>query len=71
METDKNDANELIYKTGIDAQTENKRMVAKGERERRDKLPDWGEHTIIHKIDKYQGPSVRHKELYSLSSNSL
>ena len=34
----KNSANELIYKTETDSQTENKLMVTKGEGRERDKL---------------------------------
>ena len=40
---------------------------------RRDKLGVWDEqiHTIIHKIDKQQGPTVWHRELYSVSCSNL
>ena len=41
MESKKNDTNELTYKTEVDPQTENKLMVTKGERGRRDKLGVW------------------------------
>ena len=41
MESKKNDTNELIYKTEIDPQTENKLMVTKGEGGG-DKLGVWG-----------------------------
>jgi len=27
-------------------------------------------HTIIHKIDKHQRPTVKHRELYSIFSNN-
>ena len=47
----KNDTNELIYKTEIPTDIENKHMVTKGERGRRDKLGvwDWQIHTTIYK----------------------
>ena len=42
MESEKNDTNELIYKTETDSDIENKLMVTKGERWRgRDKLGVW------------------------------
>ena len=29
------------------------------------------QHTTIYKIDKQQGPTVQHRELYSISCNNL
>ena len=49
-------------------------MVTKGERGwRRDKLGVWGQQiqTNIFKIDRQQGPTVQHRELYSISCNKL
>ena len=39
----------------------------------RDKLGVWDQQiqTTIYKIDKRQGPSVQHRELYSVSFNKL
>ena len=39
----------------------------------RDKLGVWDEqkHTTVYKIDKQQGPTVEHRELYSASCNYL
>ena len=47
-------------------------MVAKGEKGG-DKLGIWDQqiHTTIYKIDKQQGPTVQHNELYSISCNNL
>ena len=52
---------------------ENRRVVAKGERQERDKLGawDWQIYTTIHRIDNQQGPTVYHRELYSISCNDL
>ena len=52
---------------------ENKLMITKGGRGRRDKLGVWDEqiHTTIYKIDKQQGPTVWHRELYSVSYKSI
>ena len=49
-------------------------MVTKGERVgERGKLGVWGLQiqTTIHKIDKQQGFTVKHRELYSISCNIL
>ena len=37
-----------------------------------DKLGAWNEHkhTTIYKIDNQQGPTVKHRELYSISCNN-
>ena len=49
----KKGTNELIYKIEIVSDVENKLMVTKGERGRRDKLGDWNRHihTTIYKTD--------------------
>ena len=48
-------------------------MFTKGGRSGRDKLGVWDYHThrAIYKRDKQQGPTVQHRELYSVSSNNL
>ena len=53
---------------------ENRFLATKGESgERRGKFGDWDEHvhTGIYQIDKQQGPTVQHRELYSVSYNNL
>ena len=51
---------------------EKKLMVTKGEGSR-DKLGDWDWNilTSIYKTDNQQGPTVEHRELYSISCNNL
>ena len=47
-------------------------MVTKGERGwGKDKLgvSDWQIQTTAYKIDKQQGPTLQHRELYSISCN--
>ena len=48
-------------------------MVTKGERWGADKLGVWDQQiqTTIYKPDKQQGPTVQHRELYSISCNKL
>ena len=38
---------------------------------RRDKLGVWDQHmqTVIYRMDKYQGPTVQHRKLYSIFCN--
>ena len=72
----KNDTNELIYKTVTDSQTQKTNLwlpKGKGGGQRRNKLGVWDQqiHTTIYKIDKKQGPTVQHRELYSISCNNL
>ena len=52
---------------------ENKHMVTKGETERRGINQELGIniHTTIYKIDKQQGPTVKHRELYSVFCDNL
>ena len=63
--------NELICKREIDSQTQKTNLwLPKGKGSRRDKLAavqDEEIHTTIHKRDKQQGPTIQHKELYSVS----
>ena len=63
----KNDTNELIYKTELDSQTQKRNLwLPQGKGGGRDKLgiQDEQKHSIMHKIDKQQGPTVQHRELY-------
>ena len=48
-------------------------MVTKGERVGRDKLGVWDEQiqATIYKINKQQGPTAQHRELYSIPCNNL
>ena len=48
-------------------------MVTKGERVGRDKLGVWDEQiqATIYKINKQQGPTAQHRELYSILCNYL
>ena len=50
-------------------------MFSKGEMWEggRDELGGWDgyRHTIIHKIDAYQGPTVWHREIYLILCNNL
>ena len=72
MQNLKYDTNELIYKTETDSQTQKTNLVTKGERGwGKDKLGVWDQQiqTTICKINKQQGPTVQHKELYSISCN--
>ena len=60
--------NELIYKTETDSQTQRTDLWLPRERER-DGLGVWGQQmqTITFRIDKQQGPTIQHKELYPVS----
>ena len=62
----KYDTNELIFET--DSQSENRPVVAQGERSwGMDGARVWGEQmqTVTYRMDKQQGPTVQHGELYS------
>ena len=67
----KHNTNELIYKTEIDSQTQKTNLQLPKGKQGRDKLGDWDQHThnTIHKLDKL-GPTVQHRELYSMSCNN-
>ena len=67
----KNNTNECTLRNKL-TDIENELMATKGERER-DKLGEWNEEiqTTIHKIDKQQGFTIKHRELYSISCNKL
>ena len=63
---------ELIYKTGIDSQTQKTNQRGKEEWEW-DTLAVWNKqiHNTIYKIDKQQGPAVQYMGLYSMYYNNL
>ena len=69
----KYDTNELIYETETDSgDIENRFVVAKGEGGwEREGLGIWDYQmqTIIYRMDKQHGPTVEHRELYSISCN--
>ena len=69
----KYDTNELIYETETDPQTQTTGLwLPKGkEGEGGNKLGVWDQQiqTTIYKINKQQGPTVQHRELYSISCN--
>ena len=63
----KYDTNELIYKTETHSQTQKTNLwLPKGKNGGRGKLGVWDQQiqTTIYKIDKQQGPTVQHRELY-------
>ena len=63
----KNDTDELIYKTETDSQTQRMNLMVAGvkDRGRRDSQGIWDQevHTAIFKMDNQQGPTVQHMEL--------
>ena len=75
----KTDTNELIYKAEISSQTQKtnlwlpKGIAGVGGCGGRDKLgvQDLRIHTTISKTGKQQGPTVKHRELYSISCYNL
>ena len=68
VESKKNDTNELVYKTEIDSQTQKTNLRLPNGKGVGDKSGTWGKHTntTIYNIDKQQGPTVQHRELYSI-----
>ena len=69
----KNRTNELTYKIDTESQTQKTNLWLPKGREGSDKLAaqDQQRHTIIYEIDEQQGPTVVHRELYSISYNNL
>ena len=68
----KYDTSELIYKTETDSQAQKTNIwLPKGTKGRRDKLGVWDQQiqTTIYNIDKQQGLTLQHRELYSVSYN--
>ena len=66
----KNNTNELIHKTEMDSQTQKKTYGSPREKAG-EGVWDQQIHTTIYKTDKQQGPTVWHRELYSVSFNNL
>ena len=70
----KNDTHELICETETDSQSQRADLWlpvrTSSEREGRG---DWDEQmqTIIYRMDKQQGPTVYHRELYPISCDKL
>ena len=71
MESKKNDTNELTYKTDTDSQTENKLRVTRREGLGRGGINLEFIHILLYKIDNQQGPTVLHKELFSIFCDNL
>ena len=69
----KYDTNELIYKTEINSSRKQIYAYQRVSWRRGDKLDVWDyhTHTTIYKIDKQQGPTVQHRELYLITCNDL
>ena len=70
----KYDVNERIYKTETDSQTQETNIcLLKGIGPGRNELGilDSHTHTAVCKTDNPQGPTVLHRELYSVSYNAL
>ena len=61
------DTNELIYETETDAQTQSRTVLAKGRGDAEGQTGSLGleRQAIIYKMGK-QGPTVQHRELYSI-----
>ena len=63
-----------MYKTEIDSQALRTHIgLQRGKGGGGDKLGVWDQqiHTTVYKIDKEQGPTVEHRQLYSVSCNGL
>ena len=73
MQTLKYDTNELIYKAEVDSQTQKTNLwLPKGKGDGGGINWEFGisrYKLLLHKIDKQQGPTVYHRELYSISCN--
>ena len=63
------DTNKYLRKRNRLTDTEDRLMVAKGKTWERHGLGIWDQQrqSITYRIDKQQGPTVEHKELYSIS----
>ena len=71
----KNGTNELIYKTETDSQTSGMKFWVPGLGVGEDQTGSLGLtckiHTAIFKIDNQQGPTVQHRECFSVFCNNL
>ena len=67
----KYDTNETIYETEMGSQIEQTCGCQGRGGSGRDGLGVWGQQmqTSIYRMDKKQGPTVEHRELYSISCN--
>ena len=66
------DTKELIQETETDSQIQRTDLqLSKGVRQGTDAWRVWDQQmqTIIYRMDKQQGPTVQHRELYSMSYN--
>ena len=69
----KNNTSELIHKTETDSQTQKTNLwLPKGKEGEKGINQEFGIniYILLHKTDKKQGPTVEHRELYSLSCNN-
>ena len=70
----KYNTNKPIYKIETDSDMDNRPMVVSGERQwERDGLGVWDQQmqATIYEMDKQQGPTAQHRELYSVSHGKL
>ena len=67
----KNNANELIYKTEMESQRQKTNIGYQTGKKGRGINWEYGinRYYYIYKVDKQQGPTVQHRELYSISYN--
>ena len=66
----KYDTNEFIYETETDSQTQRTDLwLQEGGAVGEGCIGIWGQqmHTSIYRMEKQQGPTVEHRELYSIS----
>ena len=63
----KYDTNEPVYKTEIDSQRTDLWLPGEGMAESGLGVWDLQMRTITYRMDKQQGPTVQHRELYSIS----
>ena len=74
MWNQKKSKNELIYKTETDPQTQKtSSWLPEGKGRGRDKLGIWNQQiqSTIYKINRQEGSTIHHRELYSISYNKL
>ena len=71
MESKTIDTNKLIYKTETDSQTESKLWLQRGKRKGKRIFEfEINRYTLLY-IKEQQGPTIEHRELYSVSYSSL
>ena len=67
------DTNEFIYETETDSQKQRTDLwLPRGRWVREGWVGSWGQQiqTSIYRLDKQQGPTIQHRELYSVSVNN-